>query len=76
MLWLHWVFIAAHKFPLVAASRGSSLSRCMGFSLQWFLLLQSPVPVVAAHGLSCSVACGIFPDQGLNLCPLHWQVHS
>ena len=24
-------------------------------------------------GLSCSVACGIFPDQGWNLCLLHWQ---
>ncbi|KAI4588492.1 hypothetical protein MJG53_002900, partial [Ovis ammon polii x Ovis aries] len=23
--------------------------------------------------LSCPMACGIFPDQGLNLCPLHWQ---
>ena len=22
--------------------------------------------VVVVHGLSCSVACGIFPDQGLN----------
>ena len=32
--------------------------------------------VVAAHGLSCSVACGIFLDQGLNSCPLHWQVDS
>ena len=32
--------------------------------------------VVVAHGLSCSKACGIFPDQGLNLCPLHWQVAS
>ena len=29
-----------------------------------------------AHGLSCSVACGIFPDQGPNPCPLHWQVDS
>ena len=29
-----------------------------------------------AHGLSCSVACGIFPDQGLNPCPVHWQVDS
>ena len=28
------------------------------------------------HGLSCSAACGIFPDQGLNLCPLQWQVVS
>ena len=22
------------------------------------------------------MACGIFPDQGSNLCPLHWQVDS
>ena len=28
------------------------------------------------HGLSCSAACGIFPDQGSNLFPLHWQVDS
>ena len=26
-------------------------------------------------GLSCPLACGIFLDQGLNLCSLHWQVH-
>ena len=32
--------------------------------------------VVVAHGPSCSAACGIFPDQGLNLCPLHWQADS
>ena len=29
-----------------------------------------------AHGLSCSAACGIFPDQGSNPCPLHWQEDS
>ena len=29
--------------------------------------------VVVAHGLSCSEACGIFPDQGGNPCLLHWQ---
>ena len=29
--------------------------------------------VVAAHGVSCSTACDIFLDQGLNPCPLHWQ---
>ena len=29
-----------------------------------------------AHGLSCSVACGLFPDQGSNPCPLHWQADS
>ena len=29
-----------------------------------------------AHGPSCSAACGIFPDQGSNPYPLHWQVDS
>ena len=28
------------------------------------------------RGLSCSAACGIFPDQGLNLYPLNWQADS
>ena len=28
------------------------------------------------HRLSCSVACGISPDQGSNPCPLHWQTDS
>ena len=32
--------------------------------------------VVVAHGLSCSLACGVFPDQGLTLCSLCGQVDS
>ena len=32
--------------------------------------------VVVAHGLSCSAACGVFPDQGSNPCSLHWQADS
>ena len=28
--------------------------------------------VVVAQGPSCSEACGILTDQGLNLGPLHW----
>ena len=28
------------------------------------------------HGLSCSMAGGIYPDQGLNPCLLHWQADS
>ena len=39
--WLRWVFVAVHGLSLVAASRGYSLLRCEGFSLQWLLLLQS-----------------------------------
>ena len=32
--------------------------------------------VIVPHGPSCSAACGIFPDQGPNPCPLHWQADS
>ena len=38
--------------------------------------LKSTGSIAVAHGLSCSLACGIFLDQGLNLCLLHWQVDS
>ena len=51
----------------VVAARG--LSSCGSWALDAGL-------VVVAHGLSCSAACGIFPDQGLNPCPLHWQADS
>ena len=35
--------------------------------------LQSAGSAVVAHGLSCSTACGILPDQGSNPCLLPWQ---
>ena len=41
IFWLHWVFVAACGFSLVAASRVYSLLLCAGFSLRWLLLLQS-----------------------------------
>ena len=40
------------------------------------LRLWSVGSLVVAPGLSCSEACGIFPDQESNLCPLHWQAGS
>ena len=39
--WLHWVFVAVRGFSLVAVSRAYSSSWCVGFSLQWLLLLWS-----------------------------------
>ena len=68
-------------FSLVVASRGHSSSRCTGLSLLWPVLLRSTGSrragsVIVAHGLSRSAACGIFPDQGSNPCPLHWQADS
>ena len=38
---LCWVFVAACGLSLVVASRGYSSLQCAGFSLRWFLLLQS-----------------------------------
>ena len=32
--------------------------------------------IVVVHGLSCCIACGIFPDQGSDPCLLHWQADS
>ena len=79
--WLCWVFISVRGLSLVVASGGHSSSRCAGLSLSRPLLLWSTGSrrtgsVVVAHGLSCSTACGIFPDQGSNPCPLHWQADS
>ena len=59
--------------PLFIAVHGLSLSRP--------LLLRSTGSrragsVAVAHGLSCSAACGIFPDQDPNPCPLHRQADS
>ena len=38
--------------------------------------LYSAGSVAVVNGLSCSVACGTFPDQGSIPRPLHWQVDS
>ena len=58
------LFIAVYGPLTIAASLvGSTGSRRAG-------------SVVVAHGPSCSVACGIFPDQGSNPCPPHWQADS
>ena len=80
-LWLCCVFVSVQGLSLVVASGGHSSSRCAGLSLSPPLLLRSTGSrragsVVVAHEPSCSAACGIFPDQGSNPCPLHWQADS
>ena len=47
-----------------------------GFSCCRAQALGALASIVMVHGLSCSMACRIFPDQGLNPCPLHWQTNS
>ena len=83
--WLHWIlvtswafsscrehgllFTVVHRLLMVASLIAEN--RLQAYRLQEF---QHTGSVVMAHSLSCSMACGMFPDQGLNLCPLHWQV--
>ena len=79
--WLCWVFVSVQGLSLVAASGGHSSSRCVGISpsrpiLLWSTGSRRAGSVIVAHGPSCSAACGIFPDQGSNRCPLHWQADS
>ena len=78
---LCWVFVSVRGLSLVAASGGHSSSRRTGLSLSRPLPLRGTGSrragsVAVAHGPSCSAACGIFPDQGSNPCPLHWQADS
>ena len=82
IFWLLWVFTATHRLSLVVASRGYSLAVVCG------LLIEAP-SLTGEHGLwstlalagvepgrSSCVACGVFLDQGLNPCSLHWQADS
>ena len=80
-LWLCCVFVSVRGLSLVAASGGHSSLHCVGLSLSRPLLLRSTGSrcagsVIVAHGPSRSTACGIFPDQGSNPRPPHWQADS
>ena len=79
--WLSWVFVSVRGLSPAVASGGHPSSWCVGLSLSRPLPLRSTGSrgagsVVVAHRLSCSVACGIPPDQGPNPRPLHWQADS
>ena len=70
----------ARAFSSCGKWRPSS-SQCVGLPLSRTPLLRSTGSrhagsAIVAHGPSRSAACGIFPDQGSNPCPLHWQADS
>ena len=90
--WLCWVFLAPRVFLQFWRVGAALQLLCTGLPFRWLLVAEhwlqgaaSAVMVprlqrigsrVVAHGLSCSVASGIFLDQELNLCLLHWQADS
>ena len=51
------------------------------FQVQWASAVVAPAlqgtrSVVLVHRLCCSGACGVFPGQISNPCPLHWLADS
>ena len=69
-------FVVVHGLLIAVVFLQNTESRCAGLGggdpwAQELWLTNS-----RAHGHSCSAACGIFPGQGLNPCPLHWQANS
>ena len=86
-LLLLWLFSSCDEWVLLSGYSAWA-SHCGGFSCCRAQALGCPSSVVVApgpwstgsvvamHGLNCSSACGIFPDQGSNPCLVHWQVDS
>ena len=76
---VHMVFVAAHGLSS-CGQQGLRLrvwaAYCSGFSSCGAWALGAQASVVVAHGLSCSAACAIFLDQGLNSHPLHRQADA
>ena len=82
------VLVAAHGLSLVEVSGGESCFGV--WALRWGGVFHSGLEVhglsscgpwaliagsaAVMHKLSCLATCGIFQDQGSNMCPLHWQV--
>ena len=72
--WLIWVFVAVHRLSLIMLREGSSLLVVRGLLTAVAALVaehrsRARKLSIMAHRLGC--LCGIFPDQGLNPCPLH-----
>ena len=60
--------LSGRRLLTAVASLESWASRVWALGAQAF--------VVVAQAPSCSMTCGIFSDEGLNPCLLHWQVTS
>ena len=71
----HYLLVVPRLLTVVASLvvehglYGAGLRSCSSWALD-------QVWTVVVHGLSCSVVCGIFPDQVLNPCVLHWKADS
>ena len=75
-MYLFLFLVVLHLHCCMQASSGCVVqASCYGgFSCCAAQALGQTGSVTAAVWCSCSTACGIFLDQGLNPRPLHWKV--
>ena len=68
IFWLRWVFVAVHGLFSSCGEWGLLFIVVRGLLIvvSGAQALGAQASVVVAHGLCCSVACGIFLDQGSN----------
>lgn len=75
-----WVFDAALRLSLVTVIGDYFLAAVLGFLIATASLLELGRwvrgSVVTAHGFSCSIVCGSFPDRGLKRYPLLCKADS
>ena len=76
MFWLHWVFVACARAFSSCGEWGLLLVAVSGHLLATASLVAGHRLSTVMHGLTCSMALGIFLDQESNPCPLHWQADS
>ena len=69
-------FLAVHRLSLGVVRRGYSLLGTCAYCGDVSCCRAQAGSAALAPGLSCSWACGIFPDQGSNLYALYWQADS
>ena len=75
---LFWVLVAVRGLSLVQRA-GAALVEVHGLlhvAASLVTQLGSRMQAHCGAWLSCPTARGVFPDQGSNLCSLHWQVGS
>ena len=72
--WLCWVFASVRAF--LQLRRAGATFRCDAWASHCGGFSRGEARALEHTGFSCSAPCGIFPDQGLNPCPVHQQVNS
>ena len=75
-----WLFVAVHGLSLVAETGGYSVVEVHRLLTAVISLVEEPgiysMGSVVSHGFSYPAACGVSPNQGWNMYPLHWWAHS